>query len=168
MSETHSSPQASGRSPSSPHLRVVRPGGFDGEPMNGSAAVDLISELQALLRAYPQVRYAASTDRVTIYPLNPDGFEIGLVLAGRGATVTFEGWHQAFTEAADALAVIRLGLSQAARLEVHFRGTVPYRWTVQADRSGTWLNVSTVSRLLYPFWRSKTIRYLQNRVLKAA
>src|ERR1043166_1377417 len=91
MSGTHSSSQASGRSPSSPHLRVVRPGGFDGEPMNGPAAVDPISELQALLRAYPQVRYAASTDRVTISALNPDGFEIGLVLVGRGATVTFEG-----------------------------------------------------------------------------
>ena len=130
---------------------------------------DAIAALQALLRKYPQVRYSAVSDRITIHPISAEGFEITLIVTrGSGCTVLFEGWHEEYDDTAEALEVVGFGLSRAARLEVMYRGRMAYKWTLQAEKAGTWVPVSTVGLLLYPFWLSKHVRFLQNRILEAA
>jgi hypothetical protein len=43
------------------------------------------------------------------------------------------------------------------------------RWqVVESLRDGTWMPDREIGLLLVPFWRPKTVRYLQNRWLPAA
>jgi hypothetical protein len=136
--------------------------------MSSRSPDDPIAALQALLRRYPQVRYVADVDRITIYPTTPDGFEILLTTERDRCRVAFEGWHESYPTPGDALDVIELGLSPAARLEVCYCGRTPYRWTLQVERMGQWIPVSTVGLLLYPFWQRRSVRYFVNRLLQAA
>jgi hypothetical protein len=129
---------------------------------------DAIAALQALLHKYPQVRYSAARDRITIHPISAEGFEITLIVRPAGCSVSFEGWHEDYPDTAEALEVVGFGLSRAARLAVAYRDRTPYKWTLEAERAGKWVSVSAVGLLLYPFWLRKRIRFLQNRVLEAA
>ncbi len=130
--------------------------------------IDAIAALQALLRRYPHVQYTATAKQLTIHPVTADGFEILLSVESQTYRVAFEGWHESYPDVGEALDVIGLGLSPTARLEVQYCGRAPHRWTLQVDRGGQWVSVSDVGLLFYPFWRSRRVRHLQNRLLQAA
>jgi hypothetical protein len=127
-----------------------------------------IATLQAKLIRYPHVRYRIAANRIVIAPVDAHGFEVQLVDAGAQWLVQFEGWHESFEAAADALECAALGLSDACRLAIELRGRCACKWTLQVRAGDGWRSISTVGLLLVPFWRPRTVVYRQNRVLLAA
>lgn len=83
-------------------------------------------------------------------------------------TISFEGWHEEFDDTEEALNVFALGLSNECRLRECRRGSFAYKWTVEYLENGEWIEQSTTGLLLFPFWMKKSVRYLQNDLLRAA
>ena len=86
---------------------------------------------------------------------------------GSDFTVGFEGWHETFLDAKEALNCFAFGLSEACRLEVEFRGRMATKWAVQSLNDGSWVTESEVGLIFIPFWRKKRIVYRQNHLLPA-
>jgi hypothetical protein len=80
-------------------------------------------------------------------------------------TVHFEGWHENFDEENEALGVFALGLSGDCRLREYYRGNFAHKWIVDFKEDGEWLEQSTTGLLVFPFWRKKRMRILQNTLI---
>jgi len=130
--------------------------------------LDAIAAIKSKLAKYPQIRYAESDSSIEVQPADVSGFSVSLRQTGDHLTVAFEGWHEAFESETEALNCFAFGLSEACRLRVLYRGNSPVRWTVEAYRDGVWASDSETGLILIPFWRRKSVRYLQNRWLPAA
>lgn len=79
--------------------------------------------------------------------------------------VYFNGWHEGFTDASEALECFAFGLSDKCRLKEYSRGDSVYKWTVEHEIDGSWQADSTTAVIFTPFWKSKTVRILQNRLI---
>lgn len=125
-----------------------------------------LNNIKTRLQKYPQVRYESDATSIYVLPDNPEGFTVGLAIHTNSFTVSFNGWHEEFAHEDGALNCFAFGLSSACRLKEHQYGDVPCRWTVEAKRDGQWVEDSTTGLLVFPFWRKKTIRYLQNSLIE--
>ena len=114
------------------------------------------------------MRYAETSGSIEVRPADENGFTVGLHEGAGEIVVSFEGWHEHFKAEFEALNCFAFGLSESCRLRVGYRGAMPVSWTVEAARDGTWIPDSKTGLLFVPFWRSKRVRYLQNRWLPAA
>lgn len=94
-------------------------------------------------------------------------FAVGARIQGREFIVSFDGWHEHFDTEDDALEWFSMGLSEACRLEVIYRGDTATRWTLQRYENGSWSEVSTTGLLFVPFWRERSVRHVQNRLISA-
>lgn len=124
-------------------------------------------EVAAELAKVPRLRYTITADRIRIEPMETDGFPAELSADEDGRyTVSFAEWHETFDEEASALDCLFTGLSADCRLEVVSHGGVPSRWTMEVLKGGTWRPYSTTGRLLFPFWKQREVRHLQNLILE--
>jgi hypothetical protein len=128
--------------------------------------MNLIEELKRRLDSVPNARYEADGSSITVEPRDSDGFTVMLTQnSNNHYTVFFNGWHEDFEDAEETTNIFGLGLSNECRLRECRRGNMPYKWTVETLEDGHWQPHSTTALLLFPFWRKRQIRYLQNRLL---
>lgn len=126
----------------------------------------VIEEIKSRLSKYPDVRMESDASSVTVLPVSAEGFPVALTESiGNGYTVSFEGWHEEFEDAEEAMNVFALGLSDECRLREYRRGGFPYKWTVEFWEDGQWMEQSTTGLFFFPFWLKSEVRYLQNTLL---
>lgn len=131
--------------------------------------MDLIVEIKKRLSKYPDAHYFGDASSITVLPSSPNGFSVSIEAnLGNSYTISFEGWHEEFEDAEEALNVFALGLSDECRLREHRRGSFAYKWTMESFEDGEWTEQSTTGLLLFPFWMKKSVRYLQNDLLHRA
>ena len=116
------------------------------------------------LKQYPMTRFEAASDRISILP-EKDGFSVSLLCTSNGFTVSYEGWHEHFKHADDALNCFAFGLSDSCRLKITSRGGHDYKWTVEVIEDAEWKEDWTTGLLFFKFWRRPQIRYLQNKLI---
>jgi hypothetical protein len=129
--------------------------------------MDVIAEMKARLAKYPGTRYVETPRSIEVLPQDDAGFPVSLQVTDAGFTVHFAGWHEDFASPEEALNCFAFGLSSACRLRVVYRGSMPTKWIVEAQRDGAWVADSETGLLLVPFWRPRRVVYLQNRLLPA-
>jgi hypothetical protein len=99
-------------------------------------------------------------------PASSEGFSVSVTeTSSNSYTVSFEGWHEDFEDASEALNVIAFGLSGECRLREYRRGGYAYRWTLEALEDGVWKEESTTALIFFPFWKKTKVRYLQNKLI---
>ena len=125
-----------------------------------------IPEIKRRLDKLTDVRYECDDSSITVFPTDETGFTVTLTENSPDHfTVFFEGWHEDFTDAEEAMNAFAFGLSDECRLKESRRGSFAYKWTVESLEDGKWQADTTTGLLLFPFWRKPEIRYLQNKVL---
>jgi hypothetical protein len=126
--------------------------------------VQPLEQIREKLAGHPDWSVVDEGQALTVTARQPTGFDVSFAEDEEGYVVYFGSWHQHFarTEASSALECFAFGLSDSARLRVHSKGGVDYRWTLEALENGTWHTSSTTGLLLYPFWRRRQVRYLKN------
>lgn len=80
--------------------------------------------------------------------------------------VGFADWCEVHTDPVQVLACFALGLSNNSRLEVRSRAGRDFRWTVQQQRGGQWVNGSSVEKKAFSIWPFVRTRLLQNDWLR--
>jgi hypothetical protein len=114
------------------------------------------------------MRYAETGGSIEVHPADANGFTVGLCESAGEIVVSFEGWHEHFKAESEALNCFAFGLSESCRLRVAYRGAMPVSWAVECWRDERWIPDTETGLIFVPFWRSKSVRYLQNRWLPAA
>lgn len=123
-----------------------------------------IAAVKEKLRKYPDLSVEAGEGSIRILPRDDQGFAVEIRELGGTVSVYFEGWHESFERQEEALNCFAMGLSDSARLKVLSRGGIDYNWTLETRQGTEWVPDSTTGLLLFPFWREKVTRYLQNRI----
>ena len=127
-----------------------------------------IETIRAKLQRYPQLQYEHTPTSITIAPEASDGFAVSLHADGTSFVVGFGGWHEHFDSEAEALNCFAFGLSEECRLRVTSGGSFDYRWTVQRLVDGSWCDEYQTGLLIFPFWRQRSERFHQNRIIRNA
>jgi len=127
--------------------------------------MDLIDELTSRLNSVPGARYESDSSSITVFPNNTDGFTVSFTKNFDTYTVFFNGWHEDFQSADEAVGVFGFGLSDQCRLRESRRGSYTYKWTVESLEEEEWQEQSTTALLIFPFWRRRKVYYLQNSLL---
>ncbi|MGD2047165.1 MAG: hypothetical protein PVJ80_08050 [Gemmatimonadota bacterium] len=125
----------------------------------------VIDEVKARLAKYSEVRYSETADSIEVHPVDDSGFAVGLWVNGERLTVSFEGWHEEFDSAREALNCVAFGLSEECRLSITYRGAVAVKWVVESRQGDSWVEDSEVGLMITPFWRSQTVAKKQNHLL---
>jgi hypothetical protein len=95
------------------------------------------------------------------------GFDVWVEALGpKHWRVGFADWCEDYTDPVQVLACFALGLSNHARLEVKSRAGRDFRWTVQQQRGGVWVNGSSVEKKAFSIWPVVRTRLLQNDWLR--
>jgi len=127
------------------------------------------NEILNKLKKYPSLDYDSGDGYVTVHPVSKDGFTVRFdTVIGESDNpyiVSFEGWHEHFDDAEEALNCFAYGLSSHCRLRVHERGGKAYKWTLETNEDGTWVPYSSTGWFIFPFWRPLKIRCLQNDII---
>ncbi|HLL60586.1 MAG TPA: hypothetical protein VK338_02625 [Candidatus Nitrosocosmicus sp.] len=127
----------------------------------------IIIKIKEKLKKYPHVKYKATDYSIVVYPVNSKGFEVWLSIdssKGNQYTVSFDGWHEHFTNEKEALNCFALGLSSECRLKAYLKGNQPYKWIMEYKNKNEWIEDSEVGTVPLQFWRTTTIKYLQNNL----
>jgi hypothetical protein len=127
-----------------------------------------IEEIKTKLRKYPHVKYETAGSSITVLPTSDSGFTVGFEGSTGRYTVFFNGWHEEFNDAAEALDCFAFGLSDECRLKEYRRGRFPYRWVVESKQNGEWVADSETGLFLFPFWKRAEVVYLQNNLITSA
>lgn len=104
----------------------------------------------------------ASDQHIVVSCKNPESFDVSFYVSGEEFQIGFDGWHEHFEAAEDALNCFAFGLSEECRLKVVKRGTMECSWTAQAWQDDVWVNDTTTGLIFIPFWRPKQIEYRHN------
>ena len=112
--------------------------------------------------SFPSVRVRSDVHRITVEPASQDGFTVELSEAAAEYVVRFDGWHQRFESAEDAMKYFAFGLSGDSRLAVTLRGKTEVAWTLESRSDEGWVADSRTCLLLVPFWRPKRVLHRQN------
>ncbi len=134
---------------------------------DSETAASPLDEIRGKLRKYPQLSVMDDGDTITVKAQTTQGFDVSFFCDSDGYTVGFAGWHEQFSRAERerALECFAFGLSDRARLRVHSRGGMDYRWMLESLENGEWRKDSTTCLLFFPFWRKITVRHLRNNVI---
>ena len=128
----------------------------------------MISRIKEKLRKYPHVTYTTTEDQLEIPAQSPTGFRVWIHERADRYTVGFEGWHEEFTNADEALNCFAFVLSTACRLRVFSKGNANYKWQILHKVDGQWVADSETGLFVSPFWRESVQRDLQNDIISAA
>jgi hypothetical protein len=115
------------------------------------------------LGGFPDVAFRREGGAIVVDPASPEGFQVSLSSDGTRHLVHYEGWHEDFSDADQALGCFLSGLTTAVRLRVTRRGGRPCAWTVEVREGAGWKAAGAVGLLFFPFWRRKEVVTLQNR-----
>jgi hypothetical protein len=132
------------------------------------SAMSAIETIRAKLQGYRHVQYEYTASSITVAPESPDGFPVNLYEDGTRFVVGFGGWHEHLDSESEALNCVAFGLSDQCRLRVTRRGGTDYLWTVQHLVDGRWWDESQTGLLFFPFWRRRSERFYQNRIIRSA
>ncbi len=128
--------------------------------------MDIIKKIETELQKYPLAKYGVDGSTITVNPITETGFHIIFSSGKNEHTIFFEGWHESFADEPEAIRCFLFGLSDKCRLKVISRGGMDYKWVVQNRSNDEWIDISETCLLLFPFWRSRKERYLQNPMIK--
>jgi hypothetical protein len=128
-------------------------------------SMSLIEEIKTRLRNYHDAKYESDGESVSVLPISNDGFTVSLTEQQGSYLVSFGGWHEAFKDKEEALNCFAFGLSSECRLKEVRRGSFAYKWTVEAKENERWVEDGTTGLYLFPFWKKKEVRYLQNHLI---
>ncbi len=78
----------------------------------------IVARVVEKLKKYPNVGYTTAAGCVSIPAQKPSGFAVSIQEDGDEFVVAFEGWHERFKDADEALNCFAFGLSTACRLRV--------------------------------------------------
>ncbi len=113
------------------------------------------------------MRYESDGSSITVFANSDNGFDVNLTIdGGNSYMVSFEAWHEETESEDEAVNLLALGLSNECRLKEYRRGKYSYKWTMELFEEGQWAEYSTTGLLLFPFWRKRSVRYLQNDLVK--
>lgn len=127
--------------------------------------MNALNEIRQRLKKYPDLRYTDSDSSIVIEAPSPTGFSVSFNQSNNRSTVSFDGWHETFDSEREALNCFAFGFSDQCRLKVHLRGTFAHKWTLEHRTDEGWTEDSTVGLLVFPFWGSPSIVYLQNSIV---
>ena len=127
--------------------------------------MDVMETIKEKLRKYPHVTLEEGAGSIRVLPPDETGFTVALCADAGAFTVSFDGWHEDFDNENDALNCFAFGLSDKARLKALSRGGTDYHWTLESRQGDAWVADSSVGLFLFPFWRKRSVRYLQNSVI---
>jgi hypothetical protein len=127
---------------------------------------EIIEKIKEKLEKYPQVKKNIGKNYLIIYPETKNGFQVRIDVGTSKYTVSFNGWHEEFSNPEKALNCFAFGLSEECRLKVHTRGNFEYKWEVESQKENQWVSDSETGLIFSPFWRKKKIKYLQNSIIK--
>ncbi len=117
-------------------------------------------------KKYSGARCVRKGASITVQPDGPETFPVHYSPNGGGHAVSYLGWHEEFENPEDALDCFAFGLSKECRLQVWMKGGFQYRWAVEAqDSNGIWKEDSRTGLLFFPYWKSTTIKLLQNDLI---
>lgn len=128
--------------------------------------MSIIEEIIDGLQAYPDAKFESDDMNISVFPLFDDGFTVSFSASKDTYTIGFNGWHEEFQDKEEALNCFAFGLSSECRLKEIRRGSFAYKWTVESKENGRWVEDSTTGLLLFPFWKKKEERYLQNTLIR--
>ena len=123
-------------------------------------------EIKAKLEKYPHVQYEEGENSIIIYPVNEEGFIIEIEESPSSYTVAFDGWHESFQSAEEALNYVAFGLTESCRLKIVLRGGSPQKWVVESKENNEWVSDSETGLFIFPFWRKTKVVYKQNHLIK--
>ena len=127
-----------------------------------------IDKIKDKLRKYPQLNCQIEGNKISVEPLSAIGFTVWLIDNKPGYTVGFDGWHEEFDNEDEALNCFAFGLSDGCRLKVVKRGNTPYSWSVESKEGDEWNEDSKTGLIFVPFWKTKSIEYLSNPIIKTS
>jgi hypothetical protein len=128
-------------------------------------AIEIIKEK---LNKYPHVKYKIKGSHIEILPMDETGFAVSLEENNGEYIVFFEGWHEHFTNQQEAINCVAFGLSDSCRLKVIRRSGKPYKWIVEHFNNGTWKKDSETGLLIFSFWKKRTKKIYQNKIIKSS
>ena len=126
---------------------------------------DPIGEIRNRLKRWPQLPCETGDGWLSVHSEHGDGFSVSFAVTDGEYVVSFDGWHEHFTDVDDALKCFVFGLTDAARPKVFSRGGVDYKGILEHRENGKWTEESTTGRLFFPFWGRRRVRCLQNRII---
>lgn len=126
-----------------------------------------LADLTQRLERHSDIRFDSSDKRLTIRAKDESGFDITVLDEEFQVTVYFEGWHNHFQNMEEALQCVGFGLSDKCRIKVDRRGTTAYRWTLEYRDGDNWKPDDSTSLVFYPYWKTKSVAYLQNHFITA-
>ncbi len=125
--------------------------------------MDIIAEIVNKLSKFPAITPIYDKYSVTVEPSQKNGFEVSIDAEGRSEfIVAFDGWHEHFSEPAEAIDCFFFGLFGYCRIKVSVRGNSTHKWELQSFNNGKWETDSTTGFLFFYYWREKSVSYLQN------
>ena len=125
----------------------------------------MFEDLLEKLKKCDQVQYEAGQHFIRILPTSPAGFSLAMEwIWDTHFTVFLDGWHQDFDSYEEALSCFTRAAAGHYRLKARSKGSSPFRWTVEYWDGSCWVEHSTTTNLIYPFWKPTTTRYLRNHL----
>jgi hypothetical protein len=125
--------------------------------------MEIIDRIKVALAESPGLRFSETSGSIEVHPRDEHGFTVGLQVEPGGFRVHFDGWHEDFHSAEEAVNCFLFGLTPSCRLAVVYRGRMATTWRLEGQRDGEWTTDSETVLLLQPFWRRPRIVYRQNR-----
>jgi hypothetical protein len=123
--------------------------------------VDAIRALAERLTVQ-SIPHEVGSSHVSVQPRDKQGFAVSLSVMAGQYTVSFDGWHEDFSDEHEAVACFMFGLCSRCRLRVTRRWGMSCAWTVEKKDGDTWRPISETGLLLAPWWAKKSFGYLQN------
>ena len=126
-----------------------------------------IDELVQQLAKHPELTYKATATSVTIDAPTAEGFQVRLSASRHEYVVGFDGWHEHFTSAEEALNCVTFAYSGRCRVATTYRGRIPVKWVLEYLDGDLWVADSEVGHFFVPFWLRPRVMYRQNPKLLA-
>ncbi|MDP6969131.1 MAG: hypothetical protein QGG88_08470 [Gammaproteobacteria bacterium] len=125
--------------------------------------MDVYQEIRERIKKYPNALLTEESYGLSVTP--EGGFTVWIASNDKYYSVGFEGWHEDFDSAEEALECFAWGLSNKCRLKIYNKGTNSYKWVTQSLENDEWENVSTTCLLFFAFWKKSNIIYKQNNLI---
>ena len=126
----------------------------------------MFEDLLEKLKNCDQVQYEAGQHFIRILPTSPAGFSLTIEWIWDTHFTVFlgGGWHEDFDSYEEALRCFTRAAAGDYRLKARSKGSFPFRWTVEYWDGSSWVEHSTTTNLIYPFWKPTTTKYLRNHL----
>lgn len=128
--------------------------------------MDVYQEIKTRMERYPYVALVEEAHGLSVTPDN--GFTVWIASNDNYFSVGFDGWHEHFEAAEEALKFFAWGLSDRCRLKIVSRGRTQCKWVTESLEDGEWVEVSTTGLFFFPFWRKAEVTYKQNHLILTA